>query len=141
MAKRKGKFSKSDSSIEFYGTEELLRKLVDAGANLEDAMYDALVKSSVPIKDDLLEFIRRHRLTGVTEKSFEDLHELNRAGGYMLFKIGYNIKKGGLPALFLDVGTPKIKPSFFVYHAFENNVSKVKRAQEEALQEAFKELL
>lgn len=140
--KKKGNFSHHGGvSLDFYGFEELLQKIIDAGGNLEDALSRSLVASSKPIEKDLLNFMSRHRLTGQTVRAFNNVHDVDRNRGFISYKLGFDIKKGGLPALFLDVGTPKIKPSFFVYYAFKNNADSVKREQENALMEVFEELM
>ncbi len=144
MSKRKksGNFSyKGGVSLDFYGFEELLQKIVNAGGNLETALTRSLVASSKPIEHDLLNYMEKHRLTGKTIESFQNVYDVDRIGGYIRYKLGFDIKQGGLPALFLDLGTPKIKPSFFVYYAFMNNADNVKKEQEIALREVFKELL
>ncbi len=140
MAKRKGSFSKKGNFIEFYGSAELLNKIEDAAGNVNKAVEKALVKSAELPKKDMLDFIRQHKDTGTTEASFVD-NEVKWDGDRLTLKTGFDIKKGGLPALFLDIGTPKIKPSFFVYYAVEKNVNKIKQIQQETLQEILKELM
>lgn len=144
MAKRKarGTFSHSGTvGLDFYGFDELLRKIVDAGGKLEDALVESLKASSEPIGADLLLFMAKHHRTGDTAASFTDVVDVEKTGGYIWYKLGFDIKKGGLPALFLDIGTPTITPSFFVYYAFENNMDRVVQAQEHALKKVLKELM
>lgn len=99
----------------------------------------------------MLDFIRNHKDTGVTEESFSDV-EVKWKGDRLELKTGFDIKKGGLPALFLDIGTPShsgrsgsgvvtgISPSFFIYYALENNAEAIKQKQIETLNEILKEL-
>lgn len=144
MAKRrkKGTFSHSGRvGLDFYGFQELLQKIVDAGGGLEDALAKSLKASAVPIERDLMNFIRPRHITGDTEGSFTNIHEVDRVGGYVSYKLGFDKEDGGLPALFLDIGTPTITPTFFVYYAFENNVDRVREEQERALKEVLKELM
>lgn len=149
MARKKGTFSykRGDVSLDFYGFEDLLNKIVQAGGKLDDVIVRAIKASSKPIENDLLAFMRKHTKpvskisTGATMESFTNVGDVQRTGGYVWYKLGFDIKEGGLPALFLDIGTPKITPSFFVYYAFSKNMDNAKREQEQALQEAFKELL
>lgn len=124
--------------IDFYGSSELLKKLEKAGANVEKLVVDALQKSVEKPKAEMLDFIRQHKLTGETENSFTT--EIKQEGDKVYLKLGFDIKNGGLPAVFLNYGTPKIPPSFFIDNAIENNVDEIKRVQLEALNEAFKEL-
>lgn len=142
MAGKKGNFShKGGVTVDFFGFEELLQKIDDAGGNVVDAVVEAAKASSKPIKADLLGFMAKHRLTGATEASFTDVQEVKKGYGIISYKLGFDKEHDGLPALFLDIGTPTIKPTFFVYHAFEDNVDKVKAEQEAALRKAFEELM
>lgn len=145
MAKKrkgKGNFSHHGGvSLDFYGFQELLEKITNAGGNLEDALSRSLQASAKPIENDLREFMSKHHQTGETIGSFQNIHSVDRVGGYVYYKLGFDKKKGGLPALYLDIGTPTIKPSFFVYYAFKNNVDRVKHEQEQALIELLEELM
>lgn len=125
--------------IDFYGSSELLKKLERAGANVEKCIVDALQKSVEKPKEEMLDYIRQHKLTGQTEDSFttEIKHEKNK----VYLKVGFDIKKGGIAAIFLNYGTPKIAPSWFIDNAVENNLDEIKRAQIDALNKAFEELL
>ena len=125
--------------IDFYGSSELLKKLERAGANVEKCIVDALQKSVEKPKQEMLDYIRQHKLTGQTEDSFttEIKHEKNK----VYLKVGFDIKKGGIAAIFLNYGTPKIAPSWFIDNAVENNLDEIKRAQIDALNKAFEELM
>lgn len=126
------------AKIDFYGSSELLKRLEAAGANVEKCIVDALQKSVEKPKEEMLQYIRRHKLTGQTEDSFttEIKHEENK----VYLKVGFDIKKGGIAAIFLNYGTPKIAPSFFIDNAIDHNIDEIKRAQLEALNKAFEEL-
>lgn len=126
------------TSVDFFGSSELLKKLEKAGANIEKEIANALKKSVQKPKNEMLEYIKQHHRTGVTEDSF--VEEITIEKGKVNCSIGFSVRKGGLPAIFLNVGTPKIKPSFFIDNAVEQNIDEIKRVQLEVLQNAFKEL-
>lgn len=128
----------SKSRIEFFGTSELLQKIEKAGGNVEKLCAEALKSSVQKPKEEMLQFIREHHLTGQTENSF--VEEIKTENGKIFCEVGFSIKGGGLAALFLNLGTPKIKPSFFIDYAVENNIDEIKKAQLEALNKAFREL-
>lgn len=127
--------------ITFYGGDELLRKIEQLAGSVKEPMEKALLAGAELPKRDMLKFIRQHRLTGVTESSFVagKVEWIN--DNYLRFKLGFDIKQGGLPALFLDIGTPKIKPSFFTYYAIENNVSEIYAMQREALEKVVQQIM
>lgn len=142
MARKKGTFSHGGGwGMDFYGFEDLLLKIHEAEGSIMPAVMDALQEGARPIQADLLRFMAKHHLTGTTEGSMtEALHKWN-AGMMLYYEMGFDIKKGGLPALFLDIGTPKIAPSFFVYYAFKENSDNVRALQEKALRKALKGLM
>lgn len=143
MAKKKGNFSHHGGvSLDFYGFQELVDKIADAGGSLEDVLARTIQASARPIKNDLIGFMEpKHHVSGRTIKSFEDVHSIDRSRGFVFYKLGFNKDKGGLPALYFDLGVPTIKPTFFVYYAFKNNADRVKREQENALLEILEDLI
>lgn len=134
------------SRIEFFGTSELLKKIEKAGGNVEKACTDALRASVQAPKEEMLDFIRTlpfetkhgHHPTGQTEDSF--VEEIRNEKGKIYCEVGFSIRKGGIAALFLNLGTPKITPSFFIENAIDHNIDKIKADQLKALNEAFREL-
>ena len=86
----------------------------------------------------MLQYIRQHHLTGQTEDSF--VEEIKNETGKIYCEVGFSIRKGGIAALFLNLGTPKIRPSFFIENAIEHNIDKIKADQLKALNDAFREL-
>lgn len=126
------------SKIEFFGTSELLKKIEKAGGNVEKACTDALRASVQAPKEEMLEYIRQHHLTGQTEDSF--VEEIKNEKGKIYCEVGFSIRKGGIAALFLNLGTPKMKPSFFIDDAIDHNIDKIKADQLKALNDAFREL-
>ena len=126
------------SKIEFFGTSELLKKIEKAGENVEKACADALRASVETPKQEMLQYIRQHHLTGQTEDSF--VEEIKNENGKIYCEVGFSIRKGGIAALFLNLGTPKIRPSFFIENAIDHNIDKIKADQLKALNDAFREL-
>lgn len=125
--------------VEFYGTTELLQKLEKAGGNLEKEITKAFERSIKKPKQEMLDFIKQHKQTGVTEESFV---ENIKSGKENIFcEVGFSTRKGGIASIFLNVGTPFMEPTFFIDNAVENNLDEIKKEQENALKEAFKELL
>lgn len=127
------------SKIEFFGTSEILKKIEQAGGNVEQACVDALQKSVEKPKAEMLDFIRAHRLTGVTEDSF--VEDIKQEGNKIYLELGFSIRKGGIAALFLNLGTPKIAPTWFIDNAVDKNIDTIKKAQLDALKETFQGLM
>lgn len=124
--------SRSVCDIRFYGFDELAKKLDVADNVLKKAIEDCMKKSAELPKKDMLDFMAKHKDTGVTYRSFRDL-DIEWNGNVCKGSIGFDIPSGGLPAIFLDKGTPKIKPKYFTYYAITNNASKMEKIQRETL--------
>lgn len=124
------------TKIDFYGSSELINRLEKAGKNVIDEIIKAVDESLKPVEDDLKSFMAGHRGTGATIKSY--FKEITTEGNVIKLRMGFDSKKGGLGAIFLNLGTPYIAPSFFIDKAVEENVDKIKRIQQEILANAFK---
>lgn len=137
MAKRrKGRGTSLKNGFELYGVSELLKKIEAAGGNVDEACKKAVDASLKIVGDEMQNFMSGHKLTGETIASFEQI-PAKVTDGKIEAVVGYNAKEGGLPAIFLDVGTPKMKPYFYRYYAVNNNAAKLKEVQHAALNEIF----
>lgn len=127
--------------IDYYGTDEIIKKLEMLGANVEEELEKALIASAEKPKQEMYDFIaKNHHRTGDTEKSFMETIEYDESTGKVFLEIGFNLKgkKNGLPTLYLNYGTPMIQPTFFIDKAIENNIDEIKKIQEETLEKALK---
>lgn len=131
-----------NARIDYYGTDELIQKLDRAGANVIEELAKALRESAKRPKEEMLNFIKEHRKTGATEESFTEELVPSEKKGLISYKIGFNLDgdKPGLPALFLNYGTPFQEPYFFIDKAIANNLDEIKRVQEETLTKALEEI-
>lgn len=128
------------SKIEFYGSTELLKKLEEAGGNVEEAIITAIRKSAVKPSNEMLGFIRQHKRSGRTEESFTE--EIKSKDGVITAEFGFRVRKGGLPALFHNLGTPRKAPpaSWFIDNAVDNSIDEIIAEQNRALLESFRSL-
>lgn len=142
MAKRskfKGSSIKRGNLVEMYGVSDLLKKIEAAGGKVDEAVKKATDNSLEQVGMKMQLFMMEHRQTGETIASYEQIKaELN--GESVQAMVGYNVKNGGLPAIFLDVGTPKRKPYFFRYYAIENSRQQIEEIQRATLNEILEDL-
>lgn len=125
-------------TIKYYGGDEIIQRLDKAGANVEEALGTALLNSAEPIKVELIDFIKKHRYTGQTEDTFVTEVKTDLTKNKLYCYVGFNLKKEdgkpGLPALFLNYGTPTQEPTYFIDNAIEKNLEKIKKIQIETLE-------
>lgn len=142
MARKKyrGSSVKRGNYVEMYGMQDLLNKIEKAGGNVNQAVKKCVDRSLEQVGLKMQLFMMEHKDTGKTMASFEQLSAESK-GDIVTSLIGYNVKKEGLPAIFLDVGTPKRKPYFFRYYAIENSRTQIEQIQRETLNEILEELM
>lgn len=137
MAKKRkyrGSSVKRGNLIEMYGVSEMLKSIEKAGGKVDAAVQKAVDESLKIVGDEMQAFMSGHKDTGDTMDSFERI-AAKSDGNKVTGNAGYNVKKGGLPAIFLDVGTPKQKPYFYRYYAVENNRKRIEEIQLATLNE------
>lgn len=145
MAK-KGRGSSVKNGLEMYGVSDLLKKIDSAGGNVNQAVMKAVDRSLEQVGMKMQLFMLEHRDSGDTYQSFELIpattteavkigKETYKVNDGVTGMVGYNAKKGGTPAIFLDVGTPKMKPYFFRYYAIENSRKQIEEIQRATLNE------
>lgn len=125
----------------FYGSSELLKQIENAGGQVEDAIITAIRKSAEKPSEEMQSFIRKHRRTGQTESSWTE--EIKNKDGVITAEFGFSIKKGGIAAMFWNVGTPRKAPAatYFIDNALENNIDEIIEAQNNALRQCFSNLM
>lgn len=148
----------SGGVIHYQGDVELMKILQQLSneAQLDEAIEDALMQSAKPVQDYMNDFMDSHlagmptpptqntppRGVGQTKKFMGQW--LKRDGHRMELLIGYQKRDWnprnkrapmGLAALFLDIGTrdalgtPRVRPTFFIYYAVQNNLDQVRMIQ------------
>ena len=137
--KYRGSSLKRGNMIEMYGVSELLNKIEKAKGNVDEAVKEAVKKSLEIVGEDSLKFMEKHQFTGETLASYT-LGEPTVKDDVVNGVVGYDVKKGGLPAIFLDVGTPSMDGYYWKYYAVNNNYEKIKQIQHETLNRILEEL-
>lgn len=163
MAKYKTSLKRKDVFFMDFNAQKLANAIEAAGGNIKPAIEAAARKSLPLIQKEFAKFAAEHKQTGRMEQSLIDPSQVTFIWGKnakkrfvatttkgvkgftggkvevvseedcLYFEYGFDAKNGGLPALFLDIGTPKIKPTFFIYYAVENNLKAIHEIQKAEL--------
>lgn len=132
--KYRGSSIKRGNIVEMYGVSDLLKKIEAAGGKVDEAVKKAVDNSLEQVGMKMQLFMIGHKESGETYASYEQI-SASIKGNSVEAMVGYNTKNGGLPAIFLDVGTPKQKPYFFRYYAVENSRQQIEKIQRDTLNE------
>lgn len=136
-------------AVEFAGFDEVLKKLNKLGADTKQITEDALQKSFDIVTKKAEAAIAKPNLpaggkfsTGRTEESLTRTLDVTWTGTEASAPVGFNIKKGGLPSIFMMYGTPRYMKFQAVYDAFYSSATEgeVLNAQREVFFKAMEEL-
>ena len=121
--------------LKFSGMEAYLEQLNRLGANVKEEAEKALLESGEIVSQELHERMKAHHVTGETESSIIE-PKVTWDGTKASMRFGFNYKKGGEPALYLEKGRAHQNPTPVIKPAIEASEDKVRAAQEEALKRA-----
>lgn len=94
--------------------EKILKDIEKKGQITPTIIRKALKMAGQKVNQDYSDFIGKHRFTGLTEEALETNPKIKTKGNMITMQTGFNISKGGAPAIWLDRGTPKQSPTHFV---------------------------
>ena len=105
---------KSKCKISFTGYREIREDIERLGGDTEKALIEAIEISGKNATNRYHIVTKEHKLTGLTEQSIEDNPKIKKNGYKLVLDTGFNISKGGAPAIWLDRGKPNQKPINFI---------------------------
>lgn len=115
--------------LTFSGLDELATRIDQVGGNLKATTERALKASFDYVTPNLETDINRHVDTGVTKRSLRKTPEIEWEGHTANIKVGFDIRHGGLPSIFLMYGTPRTKKDTKLYNDIYGNRTKQKIAE------------
>ena len=121
--------------LDLKGFEAYLDMMRKLGEDVELLTETVLLDSAEIVNDELHNQMRKHRLTGKTELSIRE-PKVTWKGDAASIKVGFDIKKGGEPAIYLEYGRPTQKPTPVLKPAMEATEKDLREYQERALKEA-----
>lgn len=108
---------KNKLTLEFDGLSEYAEFLEKVGGNLKKTTEKALKESAEHVNSNLHKDMGKHHLTGDTEKSIKDGVKVKWTGNIASVDVGFKIREGGLPSIFLMYGTPRMEPDLKLYNS------------------------
>lgn len=143
MAKRKS----GHMVMEVVGLDELSKELAHLGDDLRPQIIKALKESMEPVGQQMQEEMKKHTKpngkgwsTGATYNAFVNEQVKEKRKDRVTWRVGYSIRKGGLAAIFWELGGAHIKPTFFMDKAAYDNLDVVRQKQQEVLKKRIEEL-
>ena len=132
--------SKNSLKLELTGVEELLLSIEKMGGDINQAAEKAILDCAKPFHQELKLAIKKHRRSGLTEATLHEPIKVHWVGNRCSLQVGFNLKAGGLPALFLEYGTPRMKARPFIRPAINRSRKNMKAIQQKTLSELLKEI-
>ncbi len=125
--------------IEFEGFNEVVQRLKDLGADVQKTADSALMESKKIVNRNLEAAMQKHNKTHETVDSIDTESKVMWVGGVGTIHVGFNLKEGGMPSIYLMHGTkvngtPRIPKDSKLYNAvYGSKVRKeIKKLQEDA---------
>ena len=134
--------AKKKFGVEFEGFNELIDRIEKLNGDLKSITERALTESFKLVTPDLHQAMQKHKQTGRTEGSIVDNSTVKWDDEVASIKVGFNIKKGGLPSIFLMYGTPRIPKDQALYNAIygKKTQEEIRKLQEEIFYEEIRRL-
>ena len=123
-------------SMEFDGFELLEDEFDAILADLGEMVSEGLKEAHGIITRKAEPAIRKHHLTGETEDSLIANPTVSWSGLSASTKVGFRIRDGGLPSIFLMYGTPRMNKDQELYDAFHgaSTSESIERAQKNLIE-------
>ena len=134
---------KNRIGMSFKGFEEMAAKFDAMGGDLREVITECLEKSHGLVTPKLHADMARHRRTGRTEGSILDDAQVEWSGTTSSINIGFSVRKGGLPSIFLMYGTPRMEKDTKLYNdVYGTRIQKeIKALQEEIFRKKMDEIM
>ena len=110
--------------IEFEGFDAAVARLKKLDGDVKGITEEALKASRDYINPKLHSAMKPHHRTGKTEASIVENSKVEWYGTTAKIDVGFDLKNGGLPSIFLMYGTPRMKKDRKLYDAIYSKSTK-----------------
>lgn len=134
--------------LEFKGFDEILQKLTKLDADTKTIAEKALTETHKIVTDKAAIAVEKPNLpaqgkysTGRTARSLKKTADISWNGTVGSVEVGFDIKSGGLPSVFMIKGTPRYMKNQMLYDAFygDQTIGQISNAQKEIFYKALEE--
>lgn len=124
--------------MQFDGMDAIIRQLEQLEVDVRQTVTDALQEAGQLVTEQARAAITPHHRTGTTERSLIENPPVEWTGSEASVDVGFDIKNGGLPSIFLMYGTPRAKKDTKLYNAFygAETQKKIEQIERDALNAA-----
>lgn len=133
---------KNKISIDYSFLGKLLDNLEEAGASIKEVTETALKAGKEIVNKEAEAAMAKHKRTGRTADSIDKSDKVEWSGSTAEIDVGFHIRQGGLPSIFLMYGTPRMQPDRRLYNSIYGSSinKKVQEVQQKALEELTKKM-
>lgn len=96
--------------LNFDGVMELSEKLQEFGGDLRETAEETLAFIPAKVNPELKTAMAKHRKSGRVERSIIEGQQVTWTGNVASIDVGFDLKTGGMPSIFLMYGTPRHAP-------------------------------
>lgn len=128
--------AKSRCQMKITGAKEILQEIEEMGKSVPLACADALETAGKMATVEYEKVISEHKYTGLTRDNLVENPKAKSAGAKVTVQTGFRIKGGGIASIFLDMGTPKQEPLYYIKKIKKNRA--IKKAIMKKLEEPLK---
>ena len=127
---------KNKIGLKFEGLEEMVARIESAEGDIRPTVEAALKASKQALNPGINSAIAVHKKTGKTQASLDKNMKVKWEGTQASIEIGFHVRNGGLPSIFLMYGTPRVKKDTKLYNSIYGTKAKKEaaRAQKEVFQ-------
>lgn len=138
MARRNKRFG-----VTFDGFNDMMAELDALEGDIKQVTSECLEVAHDTITPKIHEAMRKHHLTGDTERAVKDNSNVKWSGSTASIDVGFKIREGGLPSVFLMYGTPKMKKDTKLYNAIYGRKARneIAEKQQQILTDAIQQRL
>ena len=115
---------KNKLQLDFSEFDTLLEKFENTEKDVRKAVEKGMVNSGELVTEKIQDAMKKHYRTGKTISALYKDRTVTWEGSIATMPVGFNLKTGGLPSIFLMYGTPKMNPDKKLYNALYGNSTK-----------------